>query len=211
MPGNKSQQAKDRPLAQIIAALNAELFELQRSDDDLSKLGLDRTADDETVRHAYLELSRRYHPHRFARYRSAEASRLANEIYVCVQAAYGRVTGSHRVPGANEKAKPRTVRTRDDLSVSRAAELIDFHQYDAAAKLLVEVLEANPDHDDARAFWYLAEARKQKIAGNMPAAVAAYRELLELKPNHAEARVEAERLDTPGKKSVWTRLLKLGG
>lgn len=211
MPGDKPQQPKDRPLAQVIAALNAELFELQRSDDDLGKLGLDRSADDETVRLAYLELSKRYHPHRFARYRSTEASRLANEIYVCIQAAYGRVTGSHRVPGANEKAKPRTVRTRDDLSVSRAAELIDFHQYDAAAKLLLEVLEANPDHDDARAFWYLAEARKQKIAGDVTAAAAAYRELLELKPNHAEAKVEAERLDTPSKKSVWTRLLKLGG
>jgi tetratricopeptide (TPR) repeat protein len=210
MPGDKSQPAKDRPLAQVVAALNAELFELQRSEDDLAKLGLDRSADDETVRLAYLELSKRYHPHRFARYRSAEASRLANEIYVCVQAAYGRVTGSHRVPGASEKAKPRTVRTRDDLSVSRAAELIDFHQYDAAAKLLVEVLAANPDHDDARAYWHLAEARKQKIGGNLAAAAAAYRELLELKPNHAEAKVEAERLDTTSKKSVWTRLLKLG-
>lgn len=210
MPGDKSQQGKERSLSELVAELHAQLFEL-RSKDDFEVLGLDRSADDDTVRLAYLELSKRYHPHRFARYRSAEASRLANEIYVSVQAAYGRVTGSHRVPGANEKAKPRTVRTRDDLSVSRAMELIGFHQYDAAAKLLAEVLEASPEHDEARAWWHLADARKHKLAGDMAAAAAAYRELLELRPNHAEAQVEAERLEAQSKKSVWSRLLKLGG
>jgi len=210
MPVEKPHSGKGNALTQLIASLHAELFELQ-SRDDLGVLGLDRSADEEAVRLAYLELSKRYHPHRFARHRSAEASRLANEIYVCVQTAYGRITGSHRVPGATEKAKPRTVRTRDDLSVSRAAELIDFHQYDAALKLLTQVLEANPDHEDARAWLHLAHARKHKAAGNGPAAAQAYRALLELKPNHAEAQVEAERLDEPAKKSVWSRLLKLGG
>jgi len=193
-----------------VAELTAQLFELQRSD-DFEVLGLDRTADDEALRLTYLELSKRYHPHRFAKYRSAEAARLANEIYVCVQAAYGRLSGSHRVPGASEKAKPRTVRTRDDLSVSRAVELIDFHQYDAAAQLLEQVVAANPDHEDAQVWLHLAQARKYKVAGNNAAATAAYRALLEIKPLHHEAQVEAERLGASGKKSVWTRLLKLGG
>lgn len=210
MPEDKSQQGKERSLTRLVAELHAALFEL-RGKDDFEVLGLDRSADDDTVRLAYLELSKRYHPHRVARYRSAEASRLANEMYVSVQAAYGRVTGSHRVPGANEKAKPRTVRTRDDLSVSRARELIDFHQYEAAAKLLAQVLEESPEHDEARAWWHLADARRYKLAGDLAAAAAAYRELLELKPNHPEARVEAERLEAQGKKSVWSRLLKLGG
>src|SRR5688572_4927761 len=101
MPEHKPQQGKGRSLTQLVAELHAELFALQQKD-DLAVLGLDRTADEEMVRLAYLELSKRYHPHRFARYRSAEASRLANEIYVCIQAAYGRVTGSHRVPGADD-------------------------------------------------------------------------------------------------------------
>jgi len=196
-------------LTQIIADLHAELFELQQRD-DLGVLGLDRTADEESVRLAYLELSKRYHPHRFARYRSAEASRVANEIYVCVQAAYGRLSGSHRVPGATSKSKPRTVRKREDLSVSRAVELIDFHQYEAAAELLVEVLEHNPAHDEARAWFHLAQARQYKIDGQLPEAAQAYRELLEVKRDHAEAKVELDRLDA-GKKSVWSRLLKLGG
>lgn len=196
-------------LAQIIADLHAELFELQQRD-DLGVLGLDRTADDESVRLAYLELSKRYHPHRFARYRSAEASRIANEIYVCVQAAYGRLSGSHRVPGATENAKPRTVRKREDLSVSRAVELIDFHQYEAACELLIEVLEDNPGHDDARAWFHLAQARQHKIDGQLVEAAVAYRELLALKPDHVEAKVEIDRLES-AKRSVWSRLLKLGG
>jgi tetratricopeptide (TPR) repeat protein len=196
-------------LAQIIADLHAELFELQQRD-DFGVLGLDRTADEEGVRRAYLELSKRYHPHRFARYRSPEASRVANEIYVCVQAAYGRLSGSHRVPGATEKAKRRTVRTREDLALSRAVELIGFHQYEAAAELLIEVLEDNPANDDARAWYHLTQARQHKIDGQLQEAAEAYRALLELQPDHAEAKVEVDRLDT-GKKSVWSRLLKLGG
>jgi len=196
-------------LTQIIADLHAELFELQQRD-DLGVLGLDRTADEEAVRLAYLELSKRYHPHRFARYRSPEASRIANEIYVCIQAAYGRLSGSHRVPGATDKAKPRTVRTREDLDMSRAVELIDFHQYEAAAELLIEVLEENPANDDARAWFHLAQARQHKVDGQLQEAAQQYRELLQLKPDHAEAKVEIDRLDD-SKKSVWSRLLKLGG
>lgn len=211
MPEHKAQQGKGRSLTQLIADLHAELFALQQLEDDLEVLGLDRTADEEAVRLAYLELSKRYHPHRFARYRSAEASRLANEIYVCIQTAYGRVTGSHRVPGGGDAPKPRTVRTQDDLTVSRAVELINFHQYAAAEQLLAEVVEANPEHDDALTWFYLARARKHKVAGETAAAAAAYRELLEVQPSHAEALVEAERLEAQGKKSVWTRLLKLGG
>lgn len=197
------------PLTQIIADLHAELFELQQRD-DLGVLGLDQTADDEAVRLAYLELSKRYHPHRFARYRSAEASRIASEIYVCVQAAYGRLSGSHRVPGAAEKAKPRTVRTREDVTMSRAVELIDFHQYEAAAELLVDVLEENPANDEARAWFHVAQARQHKIEGQLEDAAREYRALLEIKPDHPEAKVEVDRLRA-GKKSVWSRLLKLGG
>lgn len=208
MPAENAQ-AKGNAATRIIASLHAELFDLQGRD-DLGVLGLDPTADEEAVRLAYLELSKRYHPHRFARYRSAEASRLASEIYVCVQAAYGRLTGSHRVPGATEKAKPRTVRTRDALSVSRAAQLIDFHQYDAAEELLAQLLQAAPDHEEASTWWRLARARKHKLAGNLAAAAREYRELLQLKPDHAEAQVEAERLE-PAKRSVWSRLLKRGG
>lgn len=210
MAANEARSGKRASTTELIAGLHAELFALQQRD-DLGVLGLDRTADEDTVRRAYLELSKRYHPHRFARYRSAEASRLANELYVLVQGAYGRITGSHRVPGATEKSKPRTVRTRDDLSVSRAAELIGFHQYDAAAQLLAEVLDGNPEHDEARAWLHLAHARRHKLAGRSEQAAAAYRALLELRPDHDEARAEAERLVEPEKKSVWSRLLKLGG
>lgn len=197
------------PLTEIIADLHAELFELQQRD-DFGVLGLDRTADEEAVRLAYLELSKRYHPHRFARHRSPEITRIANEIYVCIQAAYGRLSGSHRVPGATENARPRTVRSREDLDISRAVELIGFHQYEVAAELLVEVLEQNPANDDARAWFHLAQARQHKLDGQLPEAAQHYRQLLELQPDHAEAKVEVDRLHG-GKKSVWSRLLKLGG
>jgi tetratricopeptide (TPR) repeat protein len=210
MPGSAPQPSKKTDIGKLVAGLHAELFELDKRD-DLGVLGLDRSADDDAVRDAYLELSRRYHPHRFARYRSAEASRVAGEIFVRIQSAYGRLTGSHRVPQAEARAVPRTVRSRVDVAVSEAASLLDYHQYDAAISALGKVLERAPEHEDARLWLALATARKHKIEGNTAAAAKAYREVLARKPDHAEARGEAERLEDRGKGSLIKRWLKLGG
>jgi cytochrome c-type biogenesis protein CcmH/NrfG len=204
------QSGKKTDIGRLVAGLHAELFELEKQD-DLGVLGLDRSADDEAVRAAYLELSRRYHPHRFVRYRSAEASRVAGEIFVKIQAAYGRLTGSHRVPQAETRAVPRTVRKRIDLAVSQAASLLDYHQYDAAIAALDDVLAEDPDHEDAKLWLSLALARKAKQAGDVTAALDAYRDVLELRPDHAEARGECERLQERNKGSLLKRWLKLGG
>jgi len=115
------------------------------------------------------------------------------------------------VPGATEKVKARTVRTRDDIAVSRAVELVGFHQYDAAAQILETVLGSAPEHDEARAWLLLVRARKYKAAGQDESAHDAYRALLELNPEHDEARAESERLTPMHKKSLWSRMLKLGG
>lgn len=203
---------KKTDLVKLVAELHAFLFALEKCSDDLEVLGLDRSADDGAVRGAYLELSRRFHPHRFTRHRSPEASRVANEIFVKIQSAYGRLSGSHRVPQVEGKAPmPRTVRSRVDLAVSKAASLLDYHQYDAAIAALDDVLEQVPEHEDAQLWLALATARKHKGAGNASAAIEAYRSVLELRPDHAEARSESERLDDRGKGSLLKRWLKLGG
>lgn len=63
--------------------------ELQRlgSADSFQTLGIDYQASVETVRTAFLVLTKEYHPSRFAR-RDRDVVRLANEVFLCIKAAY---------------------------------------------------------------------------------------------------------------------------
>ena len=98
-------KSKGRSSTQIVAELTTQLFELQRSD-DFEVLGIDRTADDETLRLAYLELSKRYHPHRFAKYRSS----------------YSRV--GHPVSAADARGVDSAVHNRRTRTASQALLLL---------------------------------------------------------------------------------------
>jgi curved DNA-binding protein CbpA len=51
-------------------------------------LGLPTTATDGEIRTAFGELSKRYHPDRFARYESFEIRELANEVFMLLRDAY---------------------------------------------------------------------------------------------------------------------------
>jgi tetratricopeptide (TPR) repeat protein len=206
----QASKAGEQPRSgRVLADLQAQLFALN-AQDDLGVLGLDRTADDEQVRQAYLALAQRFHPHRFARYRSTEISRVASDIFVRIQTAYGRLTGSHKIPLATRSA-PRTVRTRADVVTSEAADLLQYHQYDAAIAQLNAVLESEPSHVDAYTWLHIARARKHKTSGNSASAITAYRKVLERRPDHAEALAELERLAIPKETSLLKRLFKLGG
>lgn len=192
-----------------MADLEKHLFALSQQD-DFSVLGLDRTADDQAVHKAYLALAQRYHPHRFARYRSPRASKAASEIFVRIQTAYGRLTASHKIPQA-AGATPRTVRTRADVATSAATELLQYHQYDAVISQLSDVLADAPDHAEARIWLEIARARKHKAAGDQERALAAYRKVLEHSATHAEASAEVARLGVAPEKSLFARLFKRGG
>lgn len=54
-------------------------------------LGIGYEAGNAEVRHAFGELTRRYHPDRFARYESSELRRVAAEIFLLIRDAYRRL------------------------------------------------------------------------------------------------------------------------
>jgi tetratricopeptide (TPR) repeat protein len=75
---------------ELIAALEAEVRGL-RAMNPFQVLGVPYDAEDQSVRLAFVELSKRYHPDRFARFESERGRALASEVFMAVRDAYRRI------------------------------------------------------------------------------------------------------------------------
>ena len=74
----------------LVRALNAEVESLKKLNPFLV-LGIGYEASDNDVRAAFGELTKRYHPDRFARYESTELRNVAAEIFILIRDAYRRI------------------------------------------------------------------------------------------------------------------------
>ena len=86
----------------LIRALEAEAESLKKLNPFLV-LGVGYETTDADVRHAFGELTKRYHPDRFARYQSAKLRQIAAEIFILIRDAYRRL--------ADEKSRQQVVAT----------------------------------------------------------------------------------------------------
>lgn len=75
---------------ELVSALSSEIDSLRRLN-PFQVLGLGYEASDADVRAAFAELTKRYHPDRFARYQSADPRRLAAEIFILIRDAYRKL------------------------------------------------------------------------------------------------------------------------
>jgi tetratricopeptide (TPR) repeat protein len=75
---------------ELVSALSSEIESLRRLN-PFQVLGLGYEASDADVRAAFAELTKRYHPDRFARYQSPEPRRLAAEIFILIRDAYRKL------------------------------------------------------------------------------------------------------------------------
>jgi len=75
---------------ELIVALTSELDSLKRLN-PFQVLGLGYEARDEDVRAAFGELTKRYHPDRYARFQSTDLRNLAAEIFILIRDAYRRL------------------------------------------------------------------------------------------------------------------------
>lgn len=76
--------------AELIRALEAEAESLRKLNPFLV-LGVGYETTDADVRHAFGELTKRYHPDRFARYQSPKLRQIAAEIFILIRDAYRRL------------------------------------------------------------------------------------------------------------------------
>jgi len=76
--------------AELIRALEAEAESLRKLNPFLV-LGVGYETSDDDVRHAFGELTKRYHPDRFARYQSVKLRQVAAEIFILIRDAYRRL------------------------------------------------------------------------------------------------------------------------
>jgi tetratricopeptide (TPR) repeat protein len=86
-PSGDVAEAED----QLIGALEAEAESLKRLNPFLV-LGVGYEASDADVRGAFGELTKRYHPDRFARYQSTRLRQLAAEIFILIRDAYRKLS-----------------------------------------------------------------------------------------------------------------------
>jgi DnaJ-domain-containing protein 1 len=112
--GNEANQVPVRPNtlsdgeeitaaeADLIRALETEAESLRKLNPFLV-LGVGYETTDEAVRHAFGELTKRYHPDRFARYQSATLRQVAAEIFILIRDAYRRL--------ADEKGRQQIIAT----------------------------------------------------------------------------------------------------
>ena len=102
--------------AELARALLAEAESLKKLNPFLV-LGIGYEAGDTDVRQAFGELTKRYHPDRFARYESSELRRVASEIFILIRDAYRRLGDE----GARAQVLASLGRPRNATAPPRAA------------------------------------------------------------------------------------------
>ncbi|MEZ4368238.1 MAG: J domain-containing protein [Kofleriaceae bacterium] len=106
---------------ELVGALGAELESLSRLN-PFQVLGVGYEVTDEEVRAAFGELTKRYHPDRYARYPSSELKRLAAEIFIIIRDAYRKIGDEDDPRPGPRPARATTGATRgaDRAPTSRA-------------------------------------------------------------------------------------------
>jgi curved DNA-binding protein CbpA len=104
--GAELVQAED----ELIAALQRELDSLKKLN-PFQVLGIGYETGDQEVRASFGELTKRYHPDRYARYQSGEARELASEIFILIRDAYRKL--------GNAEARARTLAVLENERVGR--------------------------------------------------------------------------------------------
>ncbi len=82
----------------------------------------------------------------------------------------------------------RVARSEDDLALAEARRSMELQQYPEAIRLLVAVLDDDPDKVIARVWLNLAGARHARELGQDHVAADCYRVVLALQPDHPEAK-----------------------
>ncbi len=246
-------------------------------------LGLAPDATKDAIRKAYLDLSKRYHPHVFAHFDSPDISRVATELFIVHKRAYAQLQSQKasapapaeaepaprhasaepapppaapaprvsRAPGplsqrpsrraprtpsgiglktsmaplgasrVHSMAPPRKVprapvstdpqseqrpkHPEAELALQSGLKHLGAERYEKAAMQIELALQLCPDLREAAIWQRVCRAREHAAGGDKDAALAEYRALLEIDPQHEEAR---EHAGDPGRRAKTGRNAK---
>jgi curved DNA-binding protein CbpA len=108
---------------ELIGALMSEAESLRKLNPFLV-LGVGYEASDADVRAAFGELTKRYHPDRFARYASPDLRKVAAEIFILIRDAYRKLSDeasrTQALQSLGKLSPPRAVPAKKDLSTPPA-------------------------------------------------------------------------------------------
>jgi tetratricopeptide (TPR) repeat protein len=199
-------------------ALTSELDSLKRLN-SFQVLGLAYDASDLDVRTAFGELTKKYHPDRYARFQSADLRNLAAEIFILIRDAYRKLfdqPGRAAVIAVATGTKPKVMvpplapaAPAADPRVM-AESMLDNGKYDEALAFYKVLLKKNPADRIAKAGVELAEGMRALSARDRLEAAQRFETVLELDPaNERAARELADmrRVATNERKGMLSRLL----
>jgi hypothetical protein len=249
----------DRP--DTVEQLERELAALQQKATPAAVLGVPEGADAAAIRRAFLDMSKRYHPHAYAQYDDPKLSRLATELFIAHKRAFAQLCprpepkprsaplvpsilpppppasdppvasapASLRPPkapraefgperGTATAPRPEAAPQRDrtltapaavpakrkriaDAEMAFAAGLkyLTANRFSDAETELSRARELAPERPESELWLRICRARRYKAGGELEAASAAYRAVLEIEADNREALevVESERRKRP--------------
>lgn len=170
-----------------------------RGASDFDVLGVRPDADASAVRRAFLELTKKYHPDVYGRFRSTPVRDAINETFYLVRRAYQRIKSGKSAPAprppvpqpvSQQPSRPLPVRSlSDDLFNSVAQEVPEAppavglisaareghealaeRRYTDARQIFASSLDTNPRDRRLRAAYHLAAGLEARQAGNHDAA-----------------------------------------
>ncbi|MDD9933530.1 MAG: hypothetical protein OXT09_08005 [Myxococcales bacterium] len=212
----------DPEARQTLKHLERELDSV-RSGSPWAILGIDSGSHAEKAREAYFTASKRYHPHKYARFDSDEITSVVTEIFIAHKRAYATImrtsvqplAGSEpgRPSGLNGKAQDRVTSIRPRRQQSDVVSLVKegmrclaASRFADAEACFARALDKKEDEQQAALWLQLCRARKAKAEGRGDDAIKHYQSALKLDPSNKEAQEGAAASSKKGR--LFGRLFK---
>jgi hypothetical protein len=191
----------------LVRALSAEVESLKQLNPFLV-LGVGYDASDVDVRRAFGELTKRYHPDRFARYESSELRHVAAEIFILIRDAYRRLCRDDgRAQALSSLGRSKSPAPMELLAIE---ELIDDGRLDEAFAGYKGLMKKHPQDRSLRAGLELCEGLLALRLHDRLQAARRFEAALEIDPSNERAARELadmRRQATNERRGLLSRLM----
>jgi tetratricopeptide (TPR) repeat protein len=204
-PGETPVIRTDDPeVRELLTRLEGEL-DAARGKSPWALLELDSGADADSAKAAFIQASKRYHPHAYAHYDSERISATVTELFIAHKRAYTTIKRASLQPPPTEPIQPTSSLrpgngrpSKDPVALLKEGlRKLARECFDEAERDLQRVVELDGDDRNARMWLSVCRGRKAQAGGDAAAAAEHYRQVLSIDPGHKEARKALEAAERP--------------